>query len=154
MPNHFHWLLYVRKVGKSKNVRETRQTALSGPAGEEQHPLIRKIAVLLSSYTQAINKQEQRSGSLFRQKTKSIKIDSREYGRICLYYIHHNPLKANLVDSLLKWEYSSFPDYAGIRSGSLINKKKTMELLSVGKKDILKKSCKKVSQNKIKNILE
>ena len=79
------------------------------------HPVARKIAVLLSSYTKAINIQEERTGSLFQQKTKSKCLNCEENNftdvLACFYYIHQNPLRAGLVDKLEDWPYSSFNEY-------------------------------------------
>jgi putative transposase len=87
-------------------------------------PLNREIAILLSSYTQAINKSYGRSGSLIRSRTKSKclnKSGSRDeqYPLTCFLYIHQNPLKAKLSSSLFGWPYSSYRDYTGERSGNL-----------------------------------
>ena len=84
-----------------------------------------RIGVLLSSYSQAINKQNGTTGSLFQQKTKAKCIavtgydaqsdlaGSGNYLTTCMHYIHQNPLKANLVNRLEDWEYSSFQEYTG-----------------------------------------
>ena len=151
MPNHFHWLLKVKK---------------SSTTGESNHeeklvqPLNRSIAILLSSYTKAVNKSYNRSGSLFRARTKakllSGDIKKRDYyGAICFYYIHQNPLKAGLVDQLGEWEYSSFRDYAGLRNGTLCNKKMARELFDLPKSSekFYKSSMQKISNEITKYIL-
>ena len=117
MPNHFHWLIKVKDdLVDDKNLH---------------HPLVRKIANLLSSYTQAVNKQQNRSGSLFRSKTKSKKIDDLYYALTCFLYIHQNPLRANLTNHLDDWMFSSYRDYAGIRKGDLCNMKLAIELFEL-----------------------
>ena len=86
MPNHFHMMVYLPSP-------PTRQTAQSGQTGRwekkaNMHPLSRKIGTLLSSYTQAINKQENRTGSLFQQKTKAIELSNEDeiYPYICFNF--------------------------------------------------------------------
>lgn len=119
MPNHFHWLIKVKDdLVDDKNLH---------------HPLVRKIANLLSSYTQAVNKQQNRSGSLFRSKTKSKKIDDLYYALTCFLYIHQNPLRAKLANHLDDWMFSSYRDYAGIRKGDLFNMKLAIELFEFPK---------------------
>jgi len=119
MPNHFHWLIKVKDdLVEDKNLH---------------HPLVRKIANLLSSYTQAVNKQQNRSGSLFRSKTKSKKIDDLYYALTCFLYIHQNPLRAELSINLDDWMFSSYRDYAGIRKGDLCNMKLAIELFELPK---------------------
>ncbi len=99
------------------------------------------IGIMLRSYTNAINKQERRSGSLFRKQTKAECINCteelspsfidtrsgtllstpyREYPQVCFDYIHNNPVKAKLADHQTDWEFSSAKDYAGLRHGTII----------------------------------
>ncbi|MEX0723925.1 MAG: transposase [Gracilimonas sp.] len=116
MPNHFHWLIHVNQ--NYKVLYEANERA------RKLNPLNKDIGSLLSSYTQAINKKQDRTGSLFRKrsKAKSLREDnlnSYNYGINCFFYIHQNPLKAGLVDKIEDWEFSSFQDYTGFRNGSL-----------------------------------
>ncbi|MBN1339080.1 MAG: hypothetical protein JXA03_07145 [Bacteroidales bacterium] len=106
---------------------------------------------MLRSYTRAINKQENRSGSLFRPKTKAecinfpdgitpsfnsgkngvTKINIRptelQYLQVCFDYIHNNPVKAGLVQSQEEWEFSSAIDYSGQRHDKLVKKEVARE---------------------------
>ena len=104
--------------------------------------LNQSIAIMLRSYTRAINKQEKTSGSLFRPHTKAecvtcpepelspsfitrngvTEIPVLEYPEICFRYIHQNPVKAGLVKIAEDWEFSSASDYSGQRTGTLVNK--------------------------------
>lgn len=115
MPNHFHFLIYANdKTVKTKFIK-----------GKEKNLLSEGIRVVLSTYAQGINKQENRTGSLFTQNTNAKAVmDSFHnyyYSDICFYYILQNPLKAKLVNQLEDWPYSSFPDFASFRKGTLCN---------------------------------
>lgn len=72
--------------------------------------LSRKLGTLQSSYTRAINIQEETTGTLFQQKYKSILLND-EHAINCFHYIHQNPVKANLVLTPVDWKYSSFQEY-------------------------------------------
>ena len=93
---------------------------------------------MLSSYTQAINRQENRKGSLFAHSTKSIMLNLKgnDYLLNCFMYIHQNPLLAGIVGRIEDWEYSSYPDYIGKRDGSLINVNLGLDVLNIDKEDI------------------
>ena len=116
----------------------------------KERSLNESIGILLRSYTRAINKQQNLSGSLFRKNTKAECITCPEgiapswfmengittyinllpeddYPQVCFNYIHNNPVKAKLEQKAEDWEFSSAMDYAGIRSGHLINKKTAIE---------------------------
>lgn len=124
MPNHFHFLVYTH-------------------GDFNQLEFSHDLRIMLSSYTRAINKQEQRVGSLFQQNTKVKLLESRSTTQsgattnetgdpfICFHYIHQNPAKANLVTREQEWEFSSYRDYAGLRSGTLCNKSIANQLLDI-----------------------
>lgn len=66
MPNHFH-LIIALPAEKSERMTGSHQLTLNN-----------SIAVMLRSYTRAINIQEKRSGSLFRERTKAVWLGSIE----------------------------------------------------------------------------
>ena len=119
MPNHFHFIIHANE----NSVRE-RTSFGSKPMQE----LAYQIGVLQSSYAQAINKQNKTSGSLFQQKTKAKILSETADGKrmsyleTCFFYVQYNPKAAGIVSNLADWVYSSYPDYIGIRNGSLCNK--------------------------------
>lgn len=141
MPNHFHFLLYTLK----ESVREKKVGRLMVPALKDG------FRQLLSSYTQAINQQEGRSGSLFRQKTKAKLLENsdKRYPFSCFHYIHQNPLRAKLVGKMEEWEFSSFRDYMGIRKGSLCDQEFAFELLGISKKGFYQESYQVISSERI-----
>lgn len=139
MPNHFHLMVRVKI--------ETGGTTLSRTPSFNA-----SIGIMLASYTRAINKQQNTTGSLFRSKTKAeclncfegltpsffdsngvtkinISNPEVEYSQVCFNYIHQNPVKAKLVKTETDWEFSSAKEYYGNRSGNLINKKLAKDYL-------------------------
>jgi REP element-mobilizing transposase RayT len=70
MPNHFHWLIRVNEQYPDKTVFHNK--------GKKVNPLNRAIGTLQSSYTQAINKKYERTGSPFRTRTKAKSLSEDE----------------------------------------------------------------------------
>ena len=172
MPNHFHLMIYVHTVKvvsnsnfnsaddlKSSAESETEKSSaeLNSPKSSAElkkgRMLTDSIAIMLRSYTRAINIQEKRSGSLFRSHTKAecitkadgitpsffktsfgsrinVSIPEKEYPQVCFNYIHMNPVKAGLVKKPEDWEFSSCMDYMSKRAGKLVNKKRAAEFVS------------------------
>lgn len=134
MPNHFHFQVHANEHTISKKLIQ----------GLERNEFGEGIRMLLSSYTQAINKQEGRTGSLFTQNTKSKCLnessDKEEGPFVCFHYIHQNAFKAGLVQRLEDWEFSSFRDYAGLRKGTLCNLKLGVQLLNLDKENFVNES--------------
>ena len=134
MPNHFHFLVAVKKP-------------IITLANSKTRGLNESIGLMLRSYTRAINKQEQRTGSLFRARTKAkngwindfLTLGSKDehllfkpdndYARQCFYYIHQNPVEARLVLKPEDWTFSSARDYSQLRKGTLCNQTLAKELL-------------------------
>ena len=148
MPNHFHILIHINHVEIEVNNSVNSESQSDGvitnhPVTDTTTTKLRSlndnIAIMLRSYTRAINKQEKRTGSLFRQETKAqngiiegfITVDGKhkdlffgadnDHVSHCFNYIHQNPVKAQLVKNAEDWQYSSAPDYAGLRNGTLCN---------------------------------
>jgi hypothetical protein len=123
-------------------------------ANKETHlqNLSKTIGKTLSSYTQAINIQNKTSGTLFQKKTKaklltevsgtSLNSISNDYVLTCFYYIHQNPLEANIVNYLKDWPYSSYPDYYNHRSGIICNKPMALRMLDLSAIDFEKELIK------------
>lgn len=129
MPNHFHFIVTVKPEGvvcfEKKRVDEL------------QH-LTRAIGTVLSSYTQAVNIELGRKGSLFAHKTKAkILNDAKnDYALNCFMYVHQNPMLAKLVDKIEDWEFSSFLDYIGKRNGTLVNKQLGLDTFQIDKNQV------------------
>ena len=111
-----------------------------------------RIGIMLSSYSQAINKQNKTTGSLFQQKTKA-KILSETYSgsrlryfEQCFHYIHQNPMVARIVKNLSDWPYSSYPDYTGLRNGTLCAKEIFYALTGLNSEDIKNKTMEKIDE--------
>ena len=102
MPNHFHLMLHC-----------SGGTLISGATDIfKMHPISHAIKTILSSYSQAINLQEVRTGSLFQQNTKAKYLQTDDdYPLTVLHHIHQNPIRAGLAADMTKWEFSSFREY-------------------------------------------
>ncbi|MCC7244985.1 MAG: hypothetical protein IT269_04870 [Saprospiraceae bacterium] len=129
MPNHFHWLIKTNdlttqiypKFNAEKSI--IRYTNFSW--GTQQ---------LLTSYTKAMQKQENFTGSLFTQNTKAKQVSGQwswdDYTQTCFRYILNNPVKAGLVRHPGDWEFSSYRDFAGWRDGTLCNQEVAADVLA------------------------
>ena len=143
MPNHFHLMVLVNEVElATEGFAQSETLGFDTP----KRSLNFSVGLMLRSYTNAINKQQKRSGSLFRKNTKAecitcsegieppyymvngitqintLKPAEEQYPQICFDYFHQNPVNTGLVGAATDWEFSSARDYAGLRNGKLINK--------------------------------
>ena len=174
MPNHFHFMVLVNELevevaSASKGFASSETFAKPSPEVEvasarkgfapsetfakpspRKRTLNQSIGIMLRSYTSAINKQEKRSGALFRQSTKAqcvtcpakeipnfYMIDGittsynipieKQYPQICFDYIHKNPVKAGLVKSMEDWKFSSAAAYFNKKENGIVNMDRALE---------------------------
>ena len=116
MPNHFH--LFIKADVRSVGIANPSNTRYA-------QPFSKGMQVMLSSYTRAIQKQENMTGSLFQQRSKAKQVSSEwsweDYSLLCFRYVLYNPVAAGLVTNPVDWEFSSCRDMAGLRNGTLCN---------------------------------
>ena len=104
LPNHFHFLL---KIKETKNLPELCQNG--------KRKIHQPFSNMFNAYTKAINKKYKRTGSLFQEHLHRIKIDTEEYFRELLLYIHLNPEKHKIFDDFSKYPHSSYRDLTGLQ---------------------------------------
>ncbi len=100
MPNHYHFLL-----------RQDGNTSISN-----------FVQSIFNSYTKAINKAYQRSGTLFEGPFEAIAVTEESYLLHLCRYIHRNPLDAGLVAHPGQWPYSNYLEWVGQRPGALLDR--------------------------------
>ncbi|MDN5199830.1 transposase [Fulvivirgaceae bacterium BMA10] len=146
MPNHFHFLVMANKRSQ-ENFRVGSLIV---------NQLSNGFRLLLSSYSKAINKQENRSGSLFRQKTKykclTLSSPYNDYPIVCFHYIHQNPLKAGLVEKMEDWEFSSFREYIDKEKEGLCDQNIAARFLDIDKQSFYSDSYSLIEPMELKNI--
>ncbi|MCD4792075.1 MAG: hypothetical protein K8R54_02490 [Bacteroidales bacterium] len=172
MPNHFHLMVLINSeelpvdseafANREGFGRKTEQTvkkpkaSLGAKPSEKKRTINNSIGIMLRSYTDAVNREQNRSGALFRRKTKAecincsngitpsfiidtmiqshrinVAIPEKQYPQICFNYIHNNPVKAKFVKFAIDWEFSSAVDYFGNRKGKLVNKDVADEYIKI-----------------------
>ncbi len=136
----------------------------------EMQLLSKNFGIVLSSYSQAINKQQNRRGNLFSHKTKAKNLNEAyypsvgsnnstefpgnrlDYATACFIYIHQNPVLAKLVSTLEDWEFSSFRDYANLRDGKLVSKSLAFDFVELNPEAFYEQSQMIVEEELLKRL--
>ena len=92
LQNHFHFLIETPESADSAKISKC-------------------FSRLFQSYSQAINRQQNRYGSLFCKPFKRKRIDSSEYLNRTIAYIHQNPQLHELVDDFREYRWSSYKSH-------------------------------------------
>ncbi|NOQ13382.1 MAG: transposase [Methyloprofundus sp.] len=88
IPNHYHFLVKLKSCSYKLAIEASRKFTIS--------------------YTQAINKQQSRRGSLFQEHPKRIHIESESHLLGLIHYIHHNPVHHGLTQKIEEWRFNSY----------------------------------------------
>jgi len=97
MPTHFHLLVYLKTDDLGARIMQP----------------------FALSYTNGVNRQQDRVGPLFQGPFKAALVDDDSYLLHLSRYIHVNPVAAGLVERPEQWTFSSYRDYIGLRHGTL-----------------------------------
>ena len=110
-----------RFLGILKKVKETSLCEVYGYClmGNHVHLLIREGKEALSqimkrvgtAYAYWYNTKYERIGHLFQDRFKSENVDDDSYFLSVLRYIHQNPLKAKMVNTMSEYVWSSYESY-------------------------------------------
>jgi REP element-mobilizing transposase RayT len=90
MTNHVHMIVQVAK-----------------------EPLASTIRYAASQYSRKINLQQQRTGHLFERRHGAALVQEDDYLKGLIRYIHNNPVRADMVESMEQYPWSSHLAYTG-----------------------------------------
>lgn len=104
LKNHFHIAVRI------KTTEEILENELSYTTVEKPKVIdaSKQFSHFLNAYTQAINKKHKRTGKIFQSKFKRKLIDSEEYLKNLIYYIHNNPVHHGFCKSMNLYPWSSY----------------------------------------------
>ena len=118
MRNHFHFLVYLKEekeVNKSDFKYSTRsQVSAIDPSRQFSH--------FFNAYTQAISKKYSRTGSLFEKPFERKRIDSEDYLRKLILYIHSNPVHHKVTSTIESYPWTSYREFFTGEENTVVKK--------------------------------
>lgn len=102
MPNHFHLLVRLPDLSGLENL-----TGLKPPH--------QSFSKLFNAYTKAFNKRYHRHGSLFERPFKRKSINSVDYLRKLILYIHNNPVHHGFCSHAIEYPWSSYLTFLSLK---------------------------------------
>lgn len=129
MRNHFHILIRIKnkeEIGylpikeHPGSISSGRNTGLySSPPGLKKYNPTHQIAHLFNAYAQSVNKQWERTGSLFEHPFKRRLIGTRWYLKQVILYIHNNPVHHGFCSHPIEYPWNSYPTCISVKSTKL-----------------------------------
>lgn len=105
LKNHFHILVRIKEESE---INYTQAKIQSGKLTNKKYNPSRQFSHLFNSYTQAFNKVYDRTGGLFERPFERILVDSEEYCKTLVFYIHYNPVHHGFIEKMEDYNWSSY----------------------------------------------
>jgi len=118
MNNHFHLLVKVRSIRKSLKVKADPASG-QDPGRVHKISAPRQLTHLFNSHAQYINKQQNRTGSLFEKPFKRKLIANKQYLKNVIQYIHWNPQFHEFTTDFSQYPHSSYGRFVSNNSTRL-----------------------------------
>lgn len=162
LPNHFHLLvrvkdatLYPRSPRNPDRVSNSvRVCGVSGGACETESTskiISLQFSHFFNCYTQSINRQRRRRGTLFQRPFKRKIITDVNYLSNLVFYIHANPQLHRIIDDFRMYPWSSY-DRILLNTPADLEKEKVIEWFH-DKKNYLKYHSQKTDFDEIENLI-
>lgn len=108
MGNHFHFLIRTKRENEivsfhTRRGKENNKTTSSIISYQFSH--------LFNGFTQAINKQSDRTGKLLELPFRRIAVDHDSYFSQLVYYIHANPQLHGIASNFRRYVHSSYQSH-------------------------------------------
>jgi len=111
MTNHVHLVIKEKEIGEISKI----------------------MTKILSHYATWFNRKYEREGALFANRYKSEPVEDERYYFSLIRYVHQNPLKAGMVESIRKYPHSSYSEYAK-NEGDITDIDFLLDMLDVDRK--------------------
>ena len=149
LPNHFHLLVRVKEnLTNPARVLNLESDATFLKGGITVSEQFRRF---FTGYSMAINKQQNRHGSLFEKPFKRIEVNSIQYLQNIVFYIHANPQLHGFTNDYINYTWSSYKRIL-IDKPSKLFKKEVLEWF-VDKENYINYHSQKIDIEIIKNLI-
>ena len=111
LSNHFHFLVRIKSEEEIKNAANRDIPNLKDSEYLVEDLVSERFRRFFLGYSKAINKRENRTGSLFQKNFQRKFVDSETYAKQLVSYIHNNPVHHGFTDDCSKYKWSSYKSF-------------------------------------------
>ena len=114
IPNHFHFLVEIKEKNaiyvryKELEIKKENLFFQSENDLDFDKFVMQQFSNFFNSYSKAFNKRYNRKGALFVDYMRRTLIDTEEYLKNIVLYIHQNPIHHGYCNRIEEWKYSSY----------------------------------------------
>ena len=133
MSNHFHFVLRIKSEIEIKNILNKLNTGrlsveerMAKDEAYLSNAVSQQIGNLFNAYAKYFNYVHQRKGTLFTRAFRRKWVESEDYLRQLICYVHQNPVQAGYVITPTEWKYSSSNAIVSLRE-TLVCRKEVID---------------------------
>ncbi len=109
LKNDFHFL--IRMKSEDEIFASLKPVRILNPDRAISKIVSSQFSHFFNGYSQAINKENDRTGKLLELPFRRIAVTNDAYFSALVYYIHSNPQKHRLIDDFREWPHSSYQSH-------------------------------------------
>lgn len=114
---------------------------------DDQNKISTIMKGIATSYAMFFNKKYNRVGHVFQDRFKSESVEDERYLMAVIRYVHNNPVKAEMVEKLDQYKWSSYQNYLHPETTELVDAKYILGIIA-GDLDIAIQEFKEFSNDK------
>lgn len=114
LSNHFHMVIRIKeeiKISRRDSISKKKMESIVSDENEIGLFVSNQFRSLFITFSMAINKQENRTGSLLDKNFKRLEISNEDYLKYVIFYTHFNPVKHGLTVNIEDYRFSSYQSF-------------------------------------------
>lgn len=119
LPNHFHFLIKVKSEQELSDHYKFQKDKEAELNMDWSKYVMQQFSNFCNAYSKAFNKRFERRGALFLDYLKRSPIDSEDYLKHCIHYIHYNAVHHGLCPNIEDWYWTSYHSHLKIKPSKL-----------------------------------
>ena len=108
LPNHFHFLIKIKSEQELADHYKFQKDIVAEADMDWPKYVMQQFSNFCNAYAKAYNKRFERRGALFLDYLKRNPVDTPEYMKHCIHYIHFNAIHHGLCTSIDDWYWTSY----------------------------------------------
>lgn len=119
LKNHFHLLIRTKSENEILSFYNNKNADRVNKNKTASEIISLQFSHLFNSYSQSINKSNNRSGALFERPFRRILVNSDTYFTKLIHYIHYNPQKHDFVSDFKEYQHSSYHSHLSKKTSKI-----------------------------------
>jgi putative transposase len=119
MKNHFHLLVRIYDETEIGHIKPSERNKGKDYDSPKKYNPTRQFSHFFDAYSHYYKKRYNRFGGLFCTPFRRIKVETDQYFKQLVYYIHQNPVRHGFMENSIDWPWSSYLSIISVKATKL-----------------------------------